>query len=194
VTGTSTQQVDTTTHPIHSNRKDIAIMTATATEGLIAVQRATIQEHIRQENAKEWERVYDTFVRDERSFYDVVPMSAHFEGIQGVQDFYEALAVAIPDFVIAVTGEYDLPGYSWREVTVTGTHQGEFAGIAPQGLPVSFEIAALYLFSDEEPGKLIAERAYWDNDSIYRQMKGETDAPRGGVGLTDRKPIRVEIA
>ncbi|WP_131770243.1 ester cyclase [Candidatus Protofrankia californiensis] len=166
-------------------------MTVVTIEGRVALQRATIEEHIRQENAKEWEKVYDTFLRDERAFYDVIPMSAHYEGIRGVQDFYEALAVALPDFVITVTGEYDLPGYSWRELTVTGTHQGEFAGIAPQGHPVRFEIAALYIFSDDDPGKLVAERAYWDNDSVYRQLKGEADAPRGGVGLTDRAPIRV---
>ena len=169
-------------------------MIAITVEERIALQRATIEEHIRQENAKEWEKVYDTFVRDERSFYDVVPMSTHYEGIRGVQDFYEALTVALPDFVITVTGEYDLPGYSWREVTVTGTHRSEFAGITPQNHVVRFEIAALYLFSDDNPGKLIAERAYWDNDSIFRQMKGEADAPRGGVGLTDREPIRAAIA
>ncbi|ABD11760.1 putative ester cyclase [Frankia casuarinae] len=169
-------------------------MTTIATEERISWQRATIEEHIRQENAKDWKKVYDTFLRDERAFYDVVPMNARYEGIRGVQDFYEMLALALPDFIITVTGEYDLPGYSWREVTLVGTHQGEFAGIAPRGRPVRFEGVVLYIFSGQEPGKIIAERAYWDNDSIFRQMKGETDAPRGGVGLTDREPIRAAIA
>lgn len=163
-------------------------------EERVTLQRATIEEHIRQENAKEWEKVYDTFVRADRAYYDVIPMSAHYEGIEGVQDFYEALVQAIPDFEITVTGEYDLPGFSWREVTVTGTHQGEFAGIPAQGHPVRFELAAIYIFDEVEPGKLIAERAYWDNDTIFRQMRGETDAPAGGVGLTERTPVRVSHA
>lgn len=156
----------------------------------IAMQRATIDEHIASENSKEWEKVYDTFLRDGRSYYDVIAMSQKFDGIDGVQDFYEALEAAVPDFVITVTGEYDTPGYSWREVTVTGTHRGEFAGIPPQGNAISFEIAALYIFDSEEPGKLVAERAYWDNDAIFRQMKGDAEAPAGGVGLAAREFIR----
>lgn len=166
-------------------------MTTETLQDRIALQRATIDEHIRSENAKEWEHVYDTFLRDERAYYDVVPMNAHFEGISGVQDFYEALVLAVPDFIITVTGEFDLPGYSWREVTVTGTHQNEFAGIPPQNLPIKFEIAALYIFDQEEPGKLVAERAYWDNDTIFRQMRGELETSAGGVGLADRPLIRV---
>ena len=59
-------------------------------------------EHIVSENAHDWKHVYDTFVRDERAYYDVVPLSAHFSGFQGVQDFYQMIEDALPDFRINV--------------------------------------------------------------------------------------------
>jgi hypothetical protein len=83
-------------------------------------QRATVDEHIRQENAHNWPAVYDTFVQDENAFYDVVPFHAHFAGMTGVRDFYQAVYAALPDMRIDVWGEYDLPGCSIREVCGPG--------------------------------------------------------------------------
>ena len=50
-------------------------------EDIIAIQRATIAEHIAQENAHNWDAVHDTFVQDETAFYDVVPLHTHFAGL-----------------------------------------------------------------------------------------------------------------
>lgn len=151
----------------------------------IAIQRATIDEHMAAENAHDWEAVYDTFLKDERSSYDVVPFSARYEGFSGVQDFYQAFESAFPDFKLANTHEYDVPGTSIREVTVTATHQGEFAGVPASGNSVTFELAAFYLFgsSDEEAGKLVVERVYFDTDTVVRQLRGEEGGT--GVGLAE---------
>ncbi|MEX3791252.1 hypothetical protein [Paraburkholderia sp. BR14374] len=48
----------------------------------ITLQRECIVEHMRAENAHDWDAVYDTFIRDERSSYDVIPMSAVFSGFK----------------------------------------------------------------------------------------------------------------
>ncbi|GGJ01748.1 cyclase [Saccharopolyspora subtropica] len=160
-------------------------MTVTDQERIVA-QRRTIDEHIRGENEHDWARVYGTFLTDERAYYDVVPLSTRFPGFQGVQDFYQLIEAAIPDFRVVVTGAYDTPGTSVREVTITGTHRGEYCGVAPQGRPVSVEVAAFYLFGDDdEAGKLVAERVYYDNETLLRQMRGEEDA-QTGVGLSRR--------
>lgn len=152
----------------------------------IAAQRRTIDEHIKGENEHDWARVYGTFLKDERAYYDVVPLSTSFPGFQGVQDFYQLIEAAIPDFRVIVNGEYDTPGASVREVTITGTHLGEYCGVAPQGLPVSVEVAAFYLFGDQdESAKLVAERVYYDNETLLRQMRGEENASTG-VGLSER--------
>ncbi|QIZ36853.1 ester cyclase [Saccharopolyspora sp. ASAGF58] len=148
----------------------------------IELQRRTIAEHIDAENSHDWPRVYGTFVQDEHAFYDVVPLSTRYEGFQGVQDFYQVLETAVPDFRITVNAEYDTPGSSVREVTISGTHRGDYCGIPPAGRPVLFELAAFYLFHADAPEKLFAERIYFDNETVLRQMRGEENAPTG-IGL-----------
>lgn len=44
----------------------------------IARQQAIVAGHIRAENEKNWPVVYDTFVQDERAFYEVMPLGAIF--------------------------------------------------------------------------------------------------------------------
>ncbi|QBJ95342.1 hypothetical protein ERC79_04765 [Rhodococcus sp. ABRD24] len=158
-------------------------------EEKIALQRATIVEHMAAENAHDWESVYDTFIRDDRASYDVIPFSARYAGFGGVQDFYQAFESAFPDFVLVSTHEYDVPGTSIREVTVTATHQGEFAGVPASGNPVTFELAAFYIFgtTDEEAGKLLAERVYFDTDTVVRQLRGEDGGT--GVGLAEDEKV-----
>jgi steroid delta-isomerase-like uncharacterized protein len=146
-------------------------------QDLIKLQRATIDEHIRTENAKDWEGVYNTFVQSEESYYDVVPMATRFEGISGVKDFYQVITASFPDFQITVAGEYDTPGCSIREVIINGTHLGEYGGVPASGNRVAFELAGFFLFgAGENAGKIVCERAYFDNEILMRQIRGEADA------------------
>jgi hypothetical protein len=48
------------------------------------------------------------------------------------------------------------------------------------------EAIALYIFDEDEPGKLIGERAYWDNDALLKQMKGEEAPPLIGLAENPR--------
>ena len=140
---------------------------------IIKRQRAIVDEHIRHENAHNWAGVYDTFVKHEHAYCDVVPFNTRFAGYTGVQDFYASAQIAFPDFKIQVLAEYDAPGCSVREVFIAGKHEGDWAGIAATGKFVRFPLAGFFLFED---GKLLAERIYFDNETIVRQMKGELDA------------------
>jgi hypothetical protein len=143
----------------------------------IRIQRETIEEHIRHENAKNWEGVYDTFVHDDTAFYDVVPLNARFPGFGGVQGFYASANAAFPDFKIQVWGEYDTPGCSVREITISGTHTGDWCGVSGTGRYARFQLAAFFLFgSGEQAGKLLAERIYFDNETVMRQIRGEMEA------------------
>jgi len=137
---------------------------------IVKKQREVVARHIRGENEHDWPAVYDTFVQDERAHYDVMPLSATFKGIDGVRGFYQAIASALPDLHIDIVSEYDVPGCSIREVVITGTHQGEFAGIQPHGNRVRIEMAAFYTFDSAE-GKLISERIYYDQASAVEQMQ-----------------------
>jgi steroid delta-isomerase-like uncharacterized protein len=140
--------------------------------GTVENQREIVNRHIRGENEHNWPAVYDTFVQDERAHYDVMPLSTSFEGIEGVRSFYEAIAAALPDLHIDVVSEYDVPGCSIREVVITGTHLGEFAGVKPLRNSIRIEMAAFYTF-DTESGKLISERIYYDQASATAQMTKE---------------------
>jgi len=137
-----------------------------------------------QENAKEWDAVYDTFVQNENAHFDLAPLGTRFPGISGVRDFYSVIHAAFPDFQIIVTGEYDTPGCSIREVTLKGTHKGEYAGIPASNNPMTIEVAAFFVFGEgDEKGKLIAERVYFDNELLIRQCRGEAPAI---IGLAEK--------
>ena len=138
---------------------------------IVERQREIVARHIRGENEHDWDAVYDTFVQDERAHYDVVPLGAVFKGIEGVRGFYQSIAAALPDLQIEVRSEYDVPGCSIREVVISGTHRGEFAGIKPLGNRVRIEMAAFYTF-DTASEKLVAEKIYYDQAGALEQMRG----------------------
>ena len=154
-------------------------------QDIIKLQRATFDEHMRAENAKDWEAVYNTFIQSEETYYDVVPLATRFKGISGVKDFYQAITASFPDFQVTVTGEYDTPGCSIREATINGTHLGEYGGVSASGNRVTIELAAFFLFgSGENASKLVCERIYFDNEILMRQIRGEAGAP-AGIGLAE---------
>jgi len=145
-------------------------------EQIIQLQRATIDEHVRHENAHNWPKVHDTFVQDENAFYDVVPFHTHFAGMAGVKDFYGAADAAFPDFLLDVWAEYDSPGCSIREVTFSGTHKGDWSGVPGTGKRVKFHILAIFFFGKgKDVGKIVAERIYFDNDTVLKQISGAMD-------------------
>jgi len=50
--------------------------------------------------------------------------------------------------------------------------KGKFAGVQPLGHAIRIEMAAFYTF-DEQSGKLISERIYYDQASVVEQMQGK---------------------
>ena len=140
----------------------------------VELQRKTTAEHLALENEHRMDEVLKTFAA-EGVFYDVVPGVAHIEGMEGVVGFYDMLFSVFPDIAIKITHSYDVPGCCVREGVVTGTHSAEFAGVPASGNFISFPFCAMYIFADD-PTKLLAERAYWDNEGIIKQMKGEETA------------------
>ena len=154
-----------------------------SSEALIELQRKTVAEHIRNEQIKDWPGVYRTFTPEEGdAYYDVVPFHARFSSIQGVIGFYETINRGFPDFQITVHSEQDVPGMSIREVQITGTHNGEYLGVAPTGRRVSVALAAFYVF-DKTTGQLNAERIYFDNNTVLAQIQGQM-SPDGVFDLS----------
>lgn len=138
----------------------------------VELQQKVTAEHLALENAHKVDEVLKTFA-DDGVFYDVVPGIAHIDGMDGIIGFYDMLFSVFPDIAIKITHSYDVPGCCVREGVVTGTHSAEFAGVPASGNFITFPFCAMYIFADD-PTKLLAERAYWDNEGIVSQMKGET--------------------
>ena len=78
----------------------------------------------------------------------IIAGGVQYDGIHGVESFYELLDKVLPDLEWKVTHEYDVPGCSIREGTASGTHSAEFAGVPASGNFVSFEVCALYIFDE----------------------------------------------
>jgi steroid delta-isomerase-like uncharacterized protein len=72
-------------------------------------------------------------------------------------------------FDIEVAGErlHMADGSAVAETTWTGTHVGEFMGIAPTGRSVELTVAVVVGFRD---GRMSGERFYWDAAGLARQL------------------------
>jgi predicted ester cyclase len=145
----------------------------------VELQRACVAQHIALENADDHniEKVLAETFATQDVFYDIVPGNAgRLTGQEGVVGFYEMLFSVLPDINIKIIHQYDVPGCCVLEGIVTGTHSAPFGEVQPLGKFVSFPFAAMYLFG-EDPTRLVAERAYWDNEHLAAQMRGEIEAP-----------------
>lgn len=139
----------------------------------IAEQRKCIDLHISIENSHQLDRLIPETFAKEGVYYHVVPGLVDYQGHEGVLDFYDNLVKVLPDLHTTFIHEYDLPCYSFREGQFTGTHSAEFAGIPASGRKVGCPFMAIYIFKPDDPTKMIAERVYWDNTDLMRQMRGE---------------------
>lgn len=89
-----------------------------------------------------------------------------------MRGFDQSIAMARPEMHIEVRSEYHFPGCSIREVVITGTHEGDFAGVRPLGNRVSIEMAALGAF-DAASGKLVSERIFYHQAGMPAQVQAK---------------------
>ena len=156
-------------------------------EERIAIQRKVVKTHIDGESNQDYDSVKGTFVADDRSYFDCSPGGLHFDGAAGINEWYLILDSLLPDLNIDVTHQYDTVGASVVEMTASGTHSADFAGVPASGRHITWEAIVVYVFDEEEPDKLITERAYWDNDALIKRLKGEEAAPLMGLLTNPRR-------
>ncbi|MDX1393574.1 MAG: ester cyclase [Gemmatimonadota bacterium] len=93
--------------------------------------------------------------------------------LHALEQFYRTLWSGFPDLRISVEdmiGERDR--VAWR-LRVTGTHEGEFRGVGPTGVEVTF--AAQYIFRFRE-GKIVERWTNFDRLGVMVQL-GAVPAP-----------------
>ncbi len=88
-------------------------------------------------------------------------------GREGVADFLQLLLKALPDLQIKVEDIFATEKRVALRVTLVGTHQGEFQGIAPTGRKVKVSGNHLYRF---EEGKIAEAWQLYDVAGFLRQI------------------------
>jgi steroid delta-isomerase-like uncharacterized protein len=125
-----------------------------------------VEEHVQAENAHDLARIMTTF--GEQARYEDQPWDEDHQGPGGVQAYYVRLLAALPDLHIAVERRHVTQDDVILEVTITGTHRGEWRGLPATGRRVQIPLCAVYTF--DEVGKLAGERIYYDRAAVLGQI------------------------
>lgn len=138
---------------------------------------ALVEKHIRLENEHDLEGVLRTFGNTAR--YDDEAWGDHYEGPNGVRQFYEQLMKALPDVEIEVQRRHVTDDAILVEVMIRGTHLGGWRGLLPTGRRVEFALCGVYTFDVED--RLAGEKIYYDRGTVLRQL-GVFHEPQSVLG------------
>ena len=95
--------------------------------------RAIVEQHVRLENAHDLEGVLGTFGDTAR--YDDEPWGEHFNGRDGVRQFYEQLMKALLDLQIEIQRRHVGDEAIILEVMIRGTQLGAWRGLPARDIP-----------------------------------------------------------
>jgi steroid delta-isomerase-like uncharacterized protein len=88
-------------------------------------------------------------------------------GAEAVRELWQGLIAGFPDLRIEPGRHLHTDDAVFVEVTLRGTHQGEWIGIPATGRRGSVRIACLYEFEED---RLVCERVWFDLATILRQL------------------------
>lgn len=138
---------------------------------------AIVEQHVRLENAHDLEGVLGTF--GEGAHYDDEAWAEHFEGANGVRQFYEQLMKALPDLNIDIHRRHVSDDAILLEVMIRGTHLGPWRGLPATGRHLEIPLCGIYTFDSQD--RLAGERIYYDRATVLRQL-GVFHEPQSALG------------
>jgi steroid delta-isomerase-like uncharacterized protein len=142
------------------------VATASIPNSRRSARIAIVEQHIRLENEHDLEGVLRTFGDSAR--YDDEPWGEHYEGRNGVRQFYEQLMKALPDLEIEVQCRHVADDAVLVEVMIRGTHLGGWRGLPATGRRVKFPLCGVYTFDADD--RLAGEKIYYDRGTVLRQL------------------------
>ena len=131
-----------------------------------SVRVARVEQHVQLENAHDLEGVLRTFGSNAR--YDDEAWGEHYEGGDGVRQFYEQLMKALPDLEIEVLRRHVTDDAVLLEVMIRGTQLGEWRGLPGTGRRVEIPLCGVYTFDSED--RLAGEKIYYDRATVLQQL------------------------
>jgi len=138
---------------------------------------ATVEQHVRLENAHDLEGVLRTF--GDTAHYDDEAWGEHYEGESGVRLFYEQMMTALPDLEIEVKRRHVADDAILLEVMIHGTQLGPWRGLPATGRRVKLPLCAVYTFDSSD--RLAGEKIYYDRGTVLRQL-GVFHEPQSVLG------------
>jgi steroid delta-isomerase-like uncharacterized protein len=138
---------------------------------------AIVEQHVRLENAHDLEGVLHTFGDTAR--YDDEAWGEHYQGGDGVRQFYQQLMKALPDLEIEILRRHVTDDAVVLEVMIRGTHLGEWRGLPATGRRVEIPLCGVYTFDSDD--RLAGEKIYYDRGTVLRQL-GVFHEPQSVLG------------
>jgi steroid delta-isomerase-like uncharacterized protein len=112
----------------------------------------------------------------DNDYVDHDPMPDQKRGPEGVKDFVGMLRAAFPDLMLEPVTVVADDEHVAMAYTISGTHQGDFSGIAATGKRISVRATEIFRFRD---GKMIERWGSTDELGIMSQLGAE---PKQGLG------------
>jgi predicted ester cyclase len=123
--------------------------------------------HSKAEDARDLEGLISTLAED--CVYEIIPTGQRWEGHDGARAFYTSFLGAFPDVHFALTDIVIGPQGVIEIAEMTGTHQGEWAGVAPTGKRVRLQIIIHFPWNPVAE-KFAGEKIYYDQASLANQL------------------------
>lgn len=161
-------------------------------EARLRSRLALVEEHVRRENAHDLDGILDTFGPDAR--YDDEPWDDHRNGRDEVRLYYKELLAAAADFRIEIEHRYAAGGTVILEVTISGTHTGDWRGLPATGRKVSFPLCGIFTFDSAD--RILGEKIYYDRAGVLRQLGvfREPSTPAGRLLTAINHPLTIAWA
>lgn len=120
------------------------------------------------EDRRDLQGLIDTLSED--CVYEVVPTGQRWEGHEGARTFYTTFLGAFPDVHFDLTDIVIGPQGVIEVADMAGTHQGEWAGIAPTGQRVNLKIIIHFPWNALAQ-KFSGEKVYFDRAALAGQIQ-----------------------
>lgn len=126
--------------------------------------------HSKAEDARDLQGLVDTLSPD--CVYEVMPTGQRWEGHEGARNFYTTFLGAFPDVHFDLTDIVIGPQGVFEVATMTGTHQGEWNGIAATGKHVTMTIM-IYFPWNPETELFDGEKVYYDSADMEGFLRAD---------------------
>ncbi len=126
--------------------------------------------------------------------YDDEPWGEHFNGRDGVRQFYEQLMKALPDLQIEIQRRHVTDDAIILEVMIRGTQLGAWRGLPATGRRVDLPLCGIYTFDADN--RLAGEKIYYDRGTVLRQLGVFHEPPSvlGQISILLTHPITIARA